>query len=418
MRRALQTSTARHNVSAVVSLSAIQGGVALRYINWGTVVNPTKWFGSGGEKEAASTSAHLTDTFGNVRVTNSRLEDELPEIFANTPTEVEDYIRPDKSWFESLEDWWEFIASFFRPVDKQVDIMRSIRHDGLFGLDLGGWGGTFVFYGFLLRAITLIPSLYSHRNALRMSHLGPQISEIQNQQNKVKNDRTLSSAEKRVVKDGLSRMKLAVCKKHGCAQWKSFVQGVTAPITLTAFMAIRRLSVYETDLEKESFLWVTDLTLPDPTFCLPLVCSSMFVMNFELNQRMQRGGRSSTGMYLRWIVRIGSCVFVYFFSAQPSALFAYWIGLSTAGMMQPMLLRYRPFRKFFQFPDPPQVANEAILKAEIKGPSILERLMDSKEEKERKAKLRDEKLAKLKEKKFEKIDDYEVVFDEAPSSKK
>lgn len=214
-----------------------------------------------------------------------------------------------------------------------------------------------------------------------------------------------------MVKEGLVRMKSALCKKHGCAQWKSFLQGMTAPITLSAFMSIRRLAVYESDLEKAPFLWVSDLTLPDPTNLLPIICSGMFLMNFELNQRMQRGGRSSTGMYIRWAMRIGSVIFVYFFSAQPSAMFAYWIGLSTAGLVQPTLLRNQTFRKLFNFPDPPQVAKEQMLRAEIKSMSWLERMTASPETKERKEKERLEKLAKLSEKKYQSIEEFDVVFD-------
>lgn len=393
-------------------LAPTAAGAALhtqqRCINWGTVVNPTRWFGGDKKDKMDTASGSPYES----RSTSATLEEELPEIFANQPREVEDYIRPDKSWFEKLEDVWEYIASFFQPVEKQVEIMRSLRHDGLFGIDFGGWGMVFVFYGFLLRAITLIPSLYSNRNALRMGQIGTQLSEISNNQNRIKGDKTLSSAEKRIAKEGLVRMKSALCNKHGCAQWKSFAQGVTAPITLSAFMSVRRLSVYETDLEKSSFLWVNDLTLPDPTFILPMICASMFVMNFELNQRMQRGGRSASGMYLRWVIRCGAFGFVYFFSAQPSAMFAYWIGLSLAGCIQPIVLRNQKFRNFFGFPDPPQLVKDSILRSEIKGPSLMERIFASQEDRLKQKLATEAALKKLKEKKFEKIDSYEVVFDE------
>jgi membrane protein insertase Oxa1/YidC/SpoIIIJ len=410
VRSSYQLSSASCIAASSLAIGAAGGALQTQHrcINWGTVVNPTKWFGGGGGKKDDSASLSQYES----RSTSATLEEELPEIFANQPREVEDYIRPDKSWFEKLEDVWEYIASFFQPVEKQLEIMRSLRHDGLFGFDFGGWGMVFVFYGFILRAITLIPSLYSNRNALRMGLIGTQLSEITNSQNRIKADKTLSSAEKRIAKEGLVRMKSALCSKHGCAQWKSFAQGVTAPITLSAFMSVRRLSVYETDLEKSSFLWVTDLTLPDPTFVLPMICASMFVMNFELNQRMQRGGRSATGMYLRWVVRGGAFVFVYFFSAQPSAMFAYWIGLSLAGCLQPMMLRNQRFRDFFGFPDPPQLVKDSILRSEIKGPSLMERIFASQEDKLKQKLATEAALKKLKEKKFEKIDSYEVVFDE------
>ncbi|KPI83047.1 hypothetical protein ABL78_7933 [Leptomonas seymouri] len=345
------------------------------------------------------------------RSSNPVLEEELPEIFANQPTEVDDYIRPDKSLFERLEDFWDWAVSFLQPVEKQVEIMRHLRHDGLMGVDLGGWGHVFFFYGLCMRLLTLIPSLYSNRNSLRMAHIGPQISEITNAQNKAKNDRTLSSAEKRVIKEGYNRMKYALCKKHHCAQWKSFLTMFTAPITMSAFLSIRRLAMYETDLEMAPFLWVKDLTMPDPTYILPAICAGMFILNFEMNQRMQRGGRSSSSMYIRWAVRASSVVGIYFFASQPSAMFAYWIGLSTMGLVQPILLRWQPFRDFFRFPDPPQAAKTQLI-SEIKGPSLYERIFATQEEKIRLEEERKAERAKRNATRVETVEDYEVVFDD------
>lgn len=362
-------------------------------------LNPLKW----GRSDIGRTS-HVS------------LEEELPEIFANQPTEVDDYIRPDRSFFERLEDFWDIVVSFMQPVEKQVEIMRSLRHNGIFSIDIGGWGHVFFFYGLCMRLLTLIPSLYSHRNSLRMAYLSPQISEITTNQNKAKNDRSLSSAEKRVIKDGYNRMKYALCRKHGCSQWKSFLTMLTAPITMSAFLSIRRLSMYETDLEMAPFLWVRDLTMPDPTYALPIICAGMFLLNFELNQRMQRGGRSSSSMYVRWAVRCGSLVGVYFFASQPSAMFAYWIGLSTAGLLQPLLLRWQPFRNFFSFPDPPQAAKMNIM-AEIKGPSLYERLFASQEEKLRMEEQRKAERIKQHAARIETVDDYEVVFDDEEERK-
>ncbi|KEG06148.1 preprotein translocase subunit YidC [Trypanosoma grayi] len=381
----------RHGGGAAVLIGA-------RGISW----NPAKW-GSG-------------DPIG--RESHRNIEEELPEVFAQQPLEVDDFIRPERSVFERLEDFWDWIVSFMQPVEKQMEIMRSLRHDGLLGYDFGTWGHVFFFYGVVMRLCTLLPSLYSHRNALRMGYIGPQISEITSSQNRAKNDRTLSTAEKRVIKDGYNRMKYALMKKHGCAQWKSFLTMITAPITMSAFFSIRRLAVYETDLERAPFLWVKDLTMPDPTYGLPLICAGMFLMNFELNQQMQRGGRSSSGIYLRWGMRAGSLVGVYMFASQPSAMFAYWIGLSTAGLLQPLLLRWQPFRDLFHFPDPPQAAKSQII-AEVNGPSIMERLFASKEEKTRRDAERQAQREERNKKKFEKIDDYDdVIFAEDDNASK
>lgn len=362
--------------------------IATRHFSW----NPAAWGSS-------DTGRH----------SSTAVENDLPHIFANQPEEVDDYIRPERSVFERIEDFWDWVVSFMQPVEKQVEVMRGLRHDGILGYDLGGWGNVFFFYGICMRLLTVIPSLYGHRNALRLAQIGPQLSEITASQNKIKNDRTLSTADKRIVKEGYNRLKYALFKKHGCAQWKSFLSMMTAPITMSAFLSIRRLSTYETDLEMAPFLWVGDLTMPDPTYVLPTICAGMFILNFELNQRMQKGGRSSFSMYIRWAVRGGSVVGVYFFASQPSAMFAYWIGLSVAGLLQPTLLRWQPFRDYFGFPDPPQAARASII-SNVKRRSLYEYIFSSKEER---AKMNEGHKARhdaLRVSRFENVNDYDLVL--------
>jgi membrane protein insertase Oxa1/YidC/SpoIIIJ len=209
-------------------------------------------------------------------------------------------------------------------------------------------------------------------------------------------------------------------KKHGCAQWKSFLQMASAPLTITAFFAIRKMCVYEPDLEHATFLWIKDLSMPDPLMALPFVCASMFLMNFELNQRASQGGRSAMTLYIRWATRVGCFVFAYMASNQPAALFAYWIGMSMAGVIQPLLLRSTAFRSFFSFPPPPAAA-QTLLGKDVKKVSLWERLTDSREVRLAKERDRAEQIQRLQaqavKSKMQHIDEFEVVFGETKPKK-
>lgn len=365
-----------------------------RFISW----NPLKW----GRMDIGRSSDNVVNA-----------EEALPDIFSQEPAEVEDYVSPEKSSFERLEDLWDWLLSFLQPIEKQISILRDLHESGFLGFH--NWGCVLLVYGMIIRFLTLIPSLYSHRNSLRMGRIGPQLSELSNAQNKAKNDRTLSSAEKRALKEGYNRMKHALYSREQCAQWKSFGAGITAPVTASAFLAIRRLSLYENDLGNVPFLWVKDLSLADPTCALPLVCAGLFLFNFELNQKMQKGGRSSGTLFIRWGTRVGAVVGAYCFSSQPAALFSYWIGLSCVGMLQPFLLRLNYFRKLFKFPDPPDAAKANIVDLSRKRNSGAGKLL-------KKGPLSDqnfEKNSDMGEKgeisigrvPFERIEDYDVVFD-------
>lgn len=367
-----------------------------RFISW----NPLTW----GRTDLGRSSSSI-----------SVVEKALSDIFTEESVEVEDYISPEKSLFERLEDLWDWLLSFLQPIEKQISILRSVHENGFLGSNpVQEWGTVLLLYGMVIRFLTLIPSLYSHRNSLRMGRIGSQLSEISNAENKAKNDRTLTSAEKRALKEGYSRMKHALYTRGQCAQWKSFGAAISAPVTASAFLAIRRLALYESDLQNISFLWIKDLSLPDPTYTLPLLCGVLFLFNFELNQKMQKGGRSSGTLFIRWGTRAGAVVGVYCLSSQPAALFSYWIGLSCIGMLQPLLLRWQPFREMFKFPDPPEAAKANIVDLSRKKSCDVGKWFNRGGVPEAKV----QKTSENAEGKlafggiaFERIEDYKVVFD-------
>eukprot|EP00760_Papus_ankaliazontas_P012504 PhM_4_TR15337/c0_g1_i1/m.23793/K03217/yidC, spoIIIJ, OXA1, ccfA; YidC/Oxa1 family membrane protein insertase len=289
------------------------------------VLEPSKWFERKGAKA-----------------------DELPDVFKDAPTEVEDYIAPQKTTFEYIEDAWDTFISLLSPIQKQTELMTAVH----IGWDIP-WGGVFFMWGIMIRCITMIPSMYVNRNQLRLARIQPQITVLNDRMNKVKNDRKVSSAERKLIKDSVNRQKKLLYKKHNCSQVKSAAQMMTMPIMVSAFMAIRHLAAYEDSLETATFGWVTDLTMPDPFMIMPIMCMGLFFCNFELNQALNKGTRGALGMYARYAIRLGSVVFLYFTYHQPAAMFCYWLGLSGMGLLQPILLRYQPFRDFFNFPDPP-----------------------------------------------------------------
>ena len=377
-------------VTSGASMLAVQptGAAQVRMAGWAT------WAGSafsGGVKSPRVTQK------------SEELRENLPDIF-ETPVEVEDYIKPEKTYFERLEDLWDWVLSFASPVDKQMGWMRGAHES----LDVS-WGIVFLMWGIFNRLVSLGPMLYAHRNTLRMGRCANQTNEVVNNIKRIKNDKNLTTPEQRVMTDGYKRMEKALYKKNRCSKYGSFVAGAASPLLVTSFMAIRQLAAYEDDLESEKFLWVTDLTMPDPTLVLPGICTLLFLSNFEMNQRLNRGGRSSMGLYMRWGIRVGAIGFAYSFSSQPACLFAYWIGMSTAGMIQPLLLRNQKFRDYWEFPDPPKVAAAH----EDHGPwQWIKTRMSSKEVREAAEKAQAEKRAAAAAPKFESINDHDIIFDE------
>eukprot|EP00759_Apiculatamorpha_spiralis_P055264 PhF_6_TR7348/c0_g1_i1/m.11045/K03217/yidC, spoIIIJ, OXA1, ccfA; YidC/Oxa1 family membrane protein insertase len=271
--------------------------------------------------------------------------DQLPEVFREEPVEVQDYIAPEKTTFEYLEDTWDWLIGFLAPIQKQQDWLTAFHEMGY------SWGLIFFGWGVFVRMVSLWPNLYANRNTLRLARIQPQLQIINDKLNKAKNDRKMPHAERKIIQDGLKRQRKQLYAKHKCSQIKSMTQLVAAPLLVTAFMAIRNLILYDKSLETAGFLWISDLTMPDPYTLLPLLCMGLFFMNFELNQQLGRGARASSALYMRWGMRVGSVLFLYWTYQQPAAIFLYWLGLSLCGCLQPILLRWQPFREKFNFPE-------------------------------------------------------------------
>lgn len=401
MKSILQTSSTSSRIPSpsLSSLSVVGASASLHYaqqrrhISWGGIVD--------GVKKVLPLERSTKNT--------EQITEDHPELFESQPVEVDDYIRPEKTMFESLEDWWDWLLGFMSPVEKQVDAMRSLHENGLFFgiIPAMSWGTSFIVYGTIIRLITLIPSLYSHRNSLRMQQIGTPLNEIQTNIKRVKADKTLSAEERKTIQAGYKRMKHALEKKHGCSQTRSMAQLATAPLMMTAFWAVGRMTSYEQSLESASYLWVTDLTMPDPTLGLPLLCAASFVLNFELTQRLQKGGRSSMNIYLRWGLRVGVIGFTWYFSSQPAALFLYWLGTSLGGAAQPILLRNTSFRRYFDFPDPP-AAGKLELEG-VRAPTFWDKMTKSKEKVDEMTRVHAQKLKEAGQVKLMNIDDFEIV---------
>ena len=209
-----------------------------------------------------------------------------------------------------------------------------------------------------MRLFTLFPSLYANRNALRLAHIQPELNIINDRMRRARKDKKMPIAERKVIIQSAKRQRSVLFKKHKCSQRRAFIQMLTIPVVSSAFVAIQNMVSYNDELESETFLWLTDLTMPDTTYGVQLACVSMFMLNFELNQALNRGGRSPSQLFLLWGMRLATCAMVYFSANQPSAVFLYWMGMSLCGFAQPMLLRWHPFRTFFKYPDPPETVTK------------------------------------------------------------
>ncbi|KNH04252.1 hypothetical protein XU18_4462 [Perkinsela sp. CCAP 1560/4] len=270
---------------------------------------------------------------------------------------IQNEIPYSRSRWEIISSYGDSFSEIFSPTNSLMNFLRYLE-----GTNAIGWGTTFFLLGMLLRLLSLIPGLYVNRNAMRLAKISPELSLISQKIRTARQNNKLNTEDKRVILASFKRQKNQLFAKHNCSMQRNFAQVLMIPFFSCALMAIQRITCNEESVEMARYLWIHDLTMPDPYFILPLACSLLFLLNIELNSSLNRGSRSATAIGFLWFTRFGCLIGLYFCHTQPAAYFIYWLGLSTAGIVQPILLRMESFRKYFKFPplsDSIVLANES-----------------------------------------------------------
>jgi membrane protein insertase Oxa1/YidC/SpoIIIJ len=100
----------------------------------------------------------------------------------------------------------------------------------------------------------------------------------------------------------------------------------------------------------ESFLWISNLSIPDPTYALPTAVAALYLAGVELGSDGVSKEQMGRGI---WFMRALSLGFFYF-AAQWSALFGLYLGTnSAASLVLAQVFKLQGVRKFFDIPRTP-----------------------------------------------------------------
>ena len=121
-------------------------------------------------------------------------------------------------------------------------------------------------------------SIYAREGAIKMRKINPQVELLRSRQKTFLLARDLDRANQEKAK--MSRL----FKENGVrpilAMMPTLVQGV---VMFSFFFAIRKMAYAPvTSMMTGGTLWFVDLTLPDPTYMLPLISSALLIANLEV----------------------------------------------------------------------------------------------------------------------------------------
>ncbi|KAL2825939.1 60Kd inner membrane protein-domain-containing protein [Aspergillus cavernicola] len=145
----------------------------------------------------------------------------------------------------------------------------------------------------------------------------------------------------------------ALNEKHGIQTWRIFVpMAMQVPLGYGCFRVVNGMAALPVPgLIMEKFAWITDFTVADPFFILPMVSSTLLYLS------LKKGGESGVGdpsqQQMRKLMLYGMPILSFAFMAFfPSALQVYFITTGIFGYAQSCLINHRPFRRFMNIENP------------------------------------------------------------------
>ena len=164
-----------------------------------------------------------------------------------------------------------------------------------------------------------------------------------------------------------------IYKREKCNPLKLyFLPWVQLPLWITISLALRNISGYfpkesgatdvlpcSAELKTEGMFWLTDLTVSDPYFILPVIIGISNLMNIELNT-LKRQAPSKKQLIITRVFRFLTIGMVLAASQVPSAMSLYWATSSSYGLAQNLAVLHPKVRRKLGIPKAPSESSAPI----------------------------------------------------------
>ena len=140
------------------------------------------------------------------------------------------------------------------------------------------WWGTVAIATVVMRILLFPLSVKFAKNATKMAKIQPELAEIMK---KVQHYTKIGATEL-VQKE---QMKVAdLYKAHNCSPLTMMaLPFMQLPFFMSFFVGLRKMALAPVEeMKSGGMLWFGDLTIPDPTYSLPVIACGLFVMNIQV----------------------------------------------------------------------------------------------------------------------------------------
>lgn len=240
------------------------------------------------------------------------------------------------AWFlDEAAEAAAFEPSWWNLADQAVSGVQFL-HD-MSGLH---YAGSIFTATMLLRFAILPVAINSQRAASRMAHLQPEL--------KLMKDRfealgTPSQAEQRSFADQMK----ALFKKYDVKPISTIAAPLLqAPLFIGMFFGMKKMpDIFTEQMSTGGIMWFTDLTVPDPTYVLPIICGVSFLTTIEAGKDQMIDSNPQYGPVMVNAFRAMAVVMVPVITTFPAAMLCYWVPNNFFTLVQSVTLRNDFVRK-------------------------------------------------------------------------
>jgi membrane protein insertase Oxa1/YidC/SpoIIIJ len=112
------------------------------------------------------------------------------------------------------------------------------------------------------------------------------------------------------------------------------------PIFIGMFFGMKKMpEIFPAEMSSGGLAWFADLTVPDPTYILPMVCGLSFLATIESGKEQMIDGNPKYGPALVNGFRGMCLIMVPVMTTFPAAMLCYWVPNNILTMVQSITLR-------------------------------------------------------------------------------
>jgi len=211
------------------------------------------------------------------------------------------------------------------------------------------YAGSIFFVTCTLRLAILPLAIRGQKASSRMAHLQPELAMIKKRYEALG---TPSQAEQKAFAENMS----GLFKRYEVTPFSALLTPIVqAPLFLGMFFGMKKIpDLFPEACSTGGIFWFTDLTVPDPTYILPMVCGLSFIATVEAGKDQMLDSNPQHGAMIVNAFRAMAVVMVPVITTFPTAMLCYWVPNNFITMVQSISLRNAWVKQQFGIWDRPK----------------------------------------------------------------